>query len=86
MSAEPVPVSAVSELVDVSELADRARRSAVVLLVSLELDVESVLLSALNNDVSCAFDVLDDPTPLMDMDLSFVNTPPVNSEAGTVPV
>lgn len=73
-----MPVSAVSELVDVSELADKARRSAVVLLVSLELDVESVLLSALNNCVSCAFDVLDDPTPLMDMDLSFVNTPPVD--------
>lgn len=86
MLAEPVPVSVVSELVELSELEDRLKRSADVLLVSLELEVDFELLSLLSIAASCAFAVLDDPTPLMDMDLSFAVTPPVNHQAGNVPV
>lgn len=67
-SVELDPVSVVS---DVDELSEDEDNTEVVLLVSLELEVDSRLLSLLISVEISWLALLDDPMPLIDMDVSF---------------
>lgn len=77
-SALPVPVRAVSVLLELSDedVPSRSETRLLEELVSVVDDVDDVLLSLLNNAASKELAPLDDPMPLVDMEVSFNSAPP----------